>query len=204
MKHSIKEQTLAFCGILQSAELVRQMATTGQCSQQAAAASIDSLFAVNPDDTRAVFGGVQGVRLGITIAQEIGQGDTENAMISLQYASGLLRLARYLRRDHERQQKLAQELALVEPIRQRAEQAYDPSVIAQLADVYKNCISTMGFRIQVGGQVEILKQDEKVATIRALLLAGLRSAHLWYQLGGRPWRLFFQRSKMFEAAAGFL
>ncbi|MEM7054623.1 MAG: DUF489 family protein, partial [Pseudomonadota bacterium] len=176
MKHSIEEQTLAFCGILQAAELVRQIATTGQCSRQAAGASIDSLFVTNPEQTQAVYGNVNGVRLGITIAREIASGEAENAMISLQYASGLLRLAKYLRRDQERQHKLAKELALVEPIRQRAEQAYDPSVIVQLADVYKNCISTMGYRIQVGGRAEILKQEEKVATIRALLLTGLRSA----------------------------
>ena len=204
MKHSIKEQTLAFCGILQASELVRQIATTGQCSKQAAGASIDSLFMANPEQTEDVYGGTKGVRLGITIAGEIATVDNENAMTSLHYASGLLRLTKYLRRDNERQQRLASELALVEPIRQRAEQAFDPSVIAQLADVYKNCISTMGFRIEVGGQAEVLKQEEKVATIRALLLTGLRSAHLWYQLGGRPWRLLFQRGKMFEEAAQLL
>ncbi len=199
MRHSIKQQAMAFCGILQSAELVRQIATTGQCSQQAARASIDSLFVTSPDRTVDVYGGIEGLRLGLTIAAEISRADSQQAMVSLQYASGLLRLAKYLRRDPQRQRTLSEELKLVEPIRQRAAQAYDDSVIAQLADIYRNCISTMGFRIQVGGQPTILKQQEKVATIRALLLSGLRSAHLWYQLGGRPWRLLFQRRKMFMA-----
>jgi CII-binding regulator of phage lambda lysogenization HflD len=52
----------------------------------------------------------------------------------------------------------------------------------------------LDFRIQVDhGKPEYLKQTEKVAFMRALLLAGIRSAFLWHQLGGRQWRLVFQR-----------
>ncbi|MEM1081781.1 MAG: DUF489 family protein [Pseudomonadota bacterium] len=47
----------------------------------------------------------------------------------------------------------------------------------------------------------MLKQEDKVATIRAMLLTGLRSAHLWNQVGGRPWRLLFQRSRMLRVAS---
>jgi high frequency lysogenization protein len=39
--------------------------------------------------------------------------------------------------------------------------------------------------------------DEQMANkIRALLLAGVRSAVLWYQLGGRRWRLVIHRKQI--------
>jgi len=37
--------------------------------------------------------------------------------------------------------------------------------------------------------------------IRALLLAGIRSAVLWYQLGGRRWRLVVYRRRIQHTAA---
>lgn len=204
MKHSLRDQTIAFCGTLQAAELVRQVATGGQCSQAAAARSIDSLFASDPDTTEAVYSGLDGVRLGLTIAREIGTGSTPESMHTLRYASGLLRLAKIVRTDAERQQRMGRELELIEPVRRRAESPLDSSVIAQLADVYRGCLSTLPFRIQVSGQPQFLKQVDKVEQIRALLLAGLRSGFLWYQLGGRPWRLLFQRSRMFRTATALL
>ncbi|MEQ8953835.1 MAG: DUF489 family protein, partial [Gammaproteobacteria bacterium] len=43
--------------------------------------------------------------------------------------------------------------------------------------------------------------DDYVANcIRALLLAGIRAAFLWYQLGGRRWRLLLYRKRIQETA----
>lgn len=201
MKRSLKEQTLAFAGVLQAGELVRQIATGGQCSQQSARASIDSLFETEPESTEAVFGGIGGVKLGLTMANELatqGSGDAQQAMA---YASGLLRLSVLLRKDGERQAALMRSLELVRPAREQAEDALEPSVVAQLADVYRQHISTLPLRIQVNGRPAYLKQDDKVSLIRAVLLAGVRAGFLWFQLGGRPWRLLFQRRRMFRIAA---
>lgn len=201
MKRPLREQTLAFAGVLQAGELVRQIASGGQCSQSSARATIDSLFATEPESTEAVFGGIGGVRLGLTMANELasqGSGDAQQAMA---YASGLLRLAVMLRKDDERQQSLQRSLELVRPAWNNADDALDPSVVAQLADVYKHEISTLPMRIQVNGKPQHLKQTEKVSLIRALLLGGIRAGFLWFQLGGRPWRLLFQRGRMFRIAA---
>jgi high frequency lysogenization protein len=71
----------------------------------------------------------------------------------------------------------------------------------QLAKLYQDTISTLSYRVQVQGKVDFLK-DEKVANrIRALLLAGIRSAVLWYQLGGRRWRLVVYRRRIQHTAA---
>jgi len=201
MKRSLKEQTLAFAGVLQAGELVRQIATGGQCSQQSARASLDSLFAMDPESTEAVFGGVSGVRLGLTMANEMAQHNSNDARQAMGYASGLLRLSMMLRKDDERQRSLHRSLELAGAARRDADDALDPSVIAQLADIYRTEISTLPLRIQVNGSPDYLKQTDKVSLIRAVLLAGIRAGFLWFQLGGRPWRLLFQRKRMFRIAA---
>lgn len=204
MSRGLTEQTLAFAGALQAGELVRQVANSGTCGRMAAERTLDSLFTVDADSTAAVYGGVDGVRVGLTVARELGQSHPQDALTALGYASSLLRLARFLRRDKDRQQKLHRELELVESSRRRADSVLDPAVLAQLADVYRTTLSTLPFRIQVVGKPEILKQEDNVEWVRALLLGGLRSAFLWHQIGGRPWKLLLQRRKMFRVAGALL
>lgn len=201
MNRPLREQTLAFAGVIQAGELVRQIATGGQCSQTSARHSLDSLFAQDAASTEAVFGGLSGIRLGLTMTREMAVHGSADSQQAMGYASGLLRLAMMLRKDKTRQNSMAHSLSLVEPVWKRAEDSLDPSVVAQLADVYRSEISTLPLRIQVHGDPAHLKQEEKVSLIRAILLAGVRAGFLWFQLGGRPWRLLFQRGKMFRIAA---
>lgn len=46
--------------------------------------------------------------------------------------------------------------------------------------------------------MRFLQQPNNAAKIRALLLAGIRSARLWRQLGGHRWQLVFSRSKLLK------
>lgn len=74
--------------------------------------------------------------------------------------------------------------------------AENPDIINQLADIYQQTISTLSFRIQVSGKPQYLKNTAIANTIRATLLAGIRSAVLWQQLGGRRWHFLIKRRKL--------
>jgi len=201
----MKDATLAFAGMLQASELVRQTATSGTCSGQAAQASIASIFARDPESTEAVYGGVSGVRMGLRVLTELFSARSDHESLqSLNYALGLAKLGKRVRRDGKRLGAIGEELDLVEKAWRDAGETVDDSVTSQLADVYQRHVSTAGFRISVNGRPEYLKQDDKVAFVRALLLAGLRSAFLWQQVGGRQWRLVFERRKMLEQARTLL
>jgi high frequency lysogenization protein len=50
----------------------------------------------------------------------------------------------------------------------------------------------------VHGDMRFLQQPSNAAKIRALLLAGIRSARLWRQLGGHRWQLVFSRGKLLK------
>ena len=201
----MKEATIAFAGVLQASELVRQMATSGNCSQQAARASLASVFTFEPESTADVYGGLDGVRMGLRVLIELFSArQRQDNLQSLNYALGLTKLGLQVGRDRSRQQELGREIELVAPAWRDSEDTLDESVISQLADVYQRHISSLPFRLSISGQPEYLKQGEKVAFIRALLLAGIRSAFLWRQVGGRQWRLVFQRRKMLREAESLL
>ncbi len=201
----MRDATIAFAGMLQASELVRQIATSGHCSQQAAHASLASVFERAPDSTEATFGGIGGVRMGLRVLVEIFSARSQQeSMHSLNYALGLAKLGGKLRRDQQRLDALGREIDLVESAWQQRDGDLDPSVISQLGGAYQQYISSMDFRLSINGSPDYLKQADKIALIRALLLAGIRSTILWQQVGGRQWRLVFQRGKMLAEARQLL
>ncbi len=201
----MREKTIAFAGMLQASELVRQIATSGQCSQQAAQASIGSIFTRNPESTEDVYGGLGGVRMGLRVLVELFSArHGQDGLQALNYSLGLAKLGTKIERDRKRQQALGSELDLIETAWSNTDEPLDESVLSQLADVYQRHVSSLDFRLSISGRPEYLKQGEKVAFVRALLLAGLRSAFLWRQVGGRQWRLVFQRRGMLEQAQSLL
>ena len=59
-------------------------------------------------------------------------------------------------------------------------------------------------RILVEGETTNLRDSRKASLIRALLLAGIRSAVLWRQLGATRWSLLFSRRRLVEDAEAWL
>lgn len=201
----MKDSTIAFAGMLQAGELVRQTATSGHCSGTAAAVSVGSVFKRSPQSTADVYGGAAGVRVGLQVLTELFSARQKHeSMPALNYALGLTKVYKELQRQPARLQAMGNDLDLVEKAWRDSDEALDDSVIAQLADVYKRQISTLRFRLAVSGKPQILKQPEKAAFVRAILLAGLRSAILWHQVGGRQWQLIFRRGKMLQEARSLL
>ena len=73
-------------------------------------------------------------------------------------------------------------------------------MLGTLAGMYVDIISPLGSRIQVKGSPLYLQQPAMHNRIRACLLAGIRSAILWRQVGGTKWQLLFFRRRIFDTA----
>ena len=56
----------------------------------------------------------------------------------------------------------------------------------------------------VNGKPQYLKNERTVDWVRTLLMAGLRSATLWNQLGGGRFELMFGRKKIIREAESLL
>ena len=188
-----RDQVIALAGIFQACQLVETLAKNGSVPSDRFNVCIDSLFQKNPESTDAVFGSVEHLQLGIESMQELitlqSRGKPSD---TLRYVVGVVHLSK----------KLRQNKAMLNQIGERLEQASrqaehfstsHTNVIANLAQVYQDSISTFRHRIQVNGYADYLQQESIAQRIRCLLFAGIRATMLWHQLGGRRRHLILNR-----------
>jgi high frequency lysogenization protein len=198
----MKDRVLALAGLLQAVRLVQQMANNGQAETRPLAACIGSLFRFDADSTEEVYGGVAelGPGLNRVIAQLDGS-DRDTAQTRI--AMNVMHLER----------KFVASEATVEAVRRALEEIdrqrehfgpTHPTVLSRLGELYAGRISELGPRVLVQGNPVYLSQATVVGEVRATLLAALRSAVLWRQLGGSYWDLLLSRRAMVETARELL
>lgn len=200
MKRSLKEQTLALSGVFQAARLVQQIAHTGRCAESSFQASLRSLFQTNPESTLAVYGELSDLSEGLsTLASVFSDQSKPKDMEVLKYALSLVHLEAKLNRNSDMMNILG---SRIDQARHTADHFgyLHSNLIGNLASIYSDTISTLKPRIQVVGDPNLLRVEENAAKVRALLLAGIRSAVLWRQTGGRRWQLVMTRRKTIDTA----
>jgi len=201
MSRSLHDQTLALAGVFQAANLVQQIAHNGHCNPAALETCLRSLFATDPATTLDVYGGeLSDIREGlVTLSTVMSQQSKQRDIEVLKYVLNLIHLESKLNRRQD----------MLEVIGSRIDQARHTAshfgythanLIGNLASIYADTISTFRQRIQVTGDPSVLQRDENADKVRALLLAGIRSAVLWRQCGGRRWQLIFSRRKVIHHA----
>jgi high frequency lysogenization protein len=200
----IENRTLALAGILQATYLVDRLARTGQADTAAFNATLHSLFEFNPESPEAVFGGAHHLQLGLRILRDIlASGSSQEYRPCIRYALGALHLQKKLdtRKDmqatiHTRLQHAAKKLDhFTQDIN---------DISSSVAAIYQDTISHFRYRVQVTGSVQQLQNTANADRIRALLLAAIRAAVLWRQIGGRRWQLFLHRRAISEATTKLL
>jgi high frequency lysogenization protein len=200
MSSNIKDRTLALAGVLQATELVRQAAWHGTWSGYAATASLNSLFQLESDSVRDIYGDKQRMRLGLETLVTVLQGD-QRSNDALRYAIALLQIERRFVANKSMQNKVGQGLELIlQDAKEIPEEEVEDYKASKVAVLYTETISNLSPRIVVNGRPQYLKIERVVNWVRSLLLAGLRSAVLWDQLGGGRMELMFGRQKILTHA----
>jgi high frequency lysogenization protein len=200
---SIENNTIALAGIFQAAELVRQIARQGMLDQAPFEASIQSVLKLNADSILDVYSGLSGIRTGLRVlCQQLDNGTKRNMEV-MQYVLGIIFLERKLAK---RQDMLAQIKSEIEKTvyETNTYSATSPQIVEQLANLYAQTLSTFDYRIKVSGEQRFLENSYNADKIRALLLAGIRSAVLWRQKGGKRLQFIFSRAKILRTAQCFL
>jgi high frequency lysogenization protein len=198
----MKDRVLALAGLLQSVRLVQQMANNGQAETRPLTACIDSLFRFDADSTEAVFGGARALEPGLrrVIAQLDGS-DRDSAQTRI--AMNVLHLERRFIGSPMTVEAVRHGLEQIEALRAELGPTH-PTVLGQLGELYSSQISPIGPRVLVQGNPVYLSQPGVVGEVRATLLAALRSAVLWRQLGGSYWQLLVSRRQLVETAQSLL
>ncbi|MFO8155082.1 MAG: high frequency lysogenization protein HflD [Thiohalospira sp.] len=202
MKGTNTDRALALGGIFQACALVKQIAHKGMVDTDLLTTTLDTLFVQNPHETIDVFGGIEGVEYGLRRLHE--QLGTRQADMELtQYVIGVLVLERKLSKDPGRLGTLQERLDQAERQKEMFGLVHE-NTVNNLAGIYSEVISTLTPRIMVQGSNDYLDQAHNANRIRALLLAAIRCAVLWRQVGGSRWKLVFGRKRLVNSAMTLL
>jgi len=201
---TIENRTIALAGLYQAIGQVSSIAWKGRIDDDAFGPCIHSLFQFDAQGYADVYGGLTGIRpglraLGAALARQEGREAVEQA----RYVVTILFLERKLER---RQENLENLRAGIESTANTLEH-FGPThgnTIARLAEIYRETISTLGPRIMVKGDQDILANPDNASRIRAMLLSAIRAAVLWRQAGGSRWRLLLERGSMRSTAESLL
>jgi high frequency lysogenization protein len=192
-----QQQLIALGAVFEAAFLVDKIAKSGQISEAELGCMLGSLLVRDPDSTLEVFGGSDlylrdGYR---TLAGALERNPAALQREPLRYALLLLGLERKLAKRGDLLEVIGTRLDQIQQQVQHFGLVHD-NVIAASGSLYQDTLSTFPRRIQVQGDMRHLQQASNASKIRAILLAGIRAARLWRQLGGRHWQLVFCRRKL--------
>ena len=197
-----RDQMIALAGVFQGAMLVYQLGNKEYCDEAALESSVFSLLRVDADSVVEVYSSVDGVRFGCSVLDQVFRGQLGTVSRPLfQYAVAMhqlaLKLGQFPHMADAINQRLV-ELAAEFPIPDgnvgpEPDSSRLNALCTDIAELYSNTISTLEPRIMVQGSEGRLSNEVVVNRVRSALFAGIRSAYLWHQLGGRRWQLMLHR-----------
>ena len=188
-----QEQHLALAGVCQSAALVQAIARKGRADADAVEASISSILVTSPENTQQVFGSLQNLAIGFnTLIAQLDSTNKQKDAELTRYVASILSLERKLSAKQNALSELGQRVSHVQ--RQLGIVEFENTqIITSLASIYSDVVSPLAPKIQVAGDPDYLSQPTNQKKVRALLLAGVRAAVLWRQLGGKRRQILFNR-----------
>jgi high frequency lysogenization protein len=186
------DQAIALAGVFHCAELVDKLAHNGYVSELQLGQAMTALLNQNPQSVMDLYGDLDNLELGMTSLRAAIEQDTKTTTDVMRYVIGIMYLARKLTSDKKRLTEIGDGIEIAG----RQAEVFTPmhdNVVANIASLYSNTISTLPSRIKVRGNPLYLKQTAVAQRTRCLLFSGIRSAFLWHQLGGKRRHLLWQR-----------
>lgn len=195
----MRDRALALAGMLQGLKLAQSIAQTGSAETEPLQASLASLFRIDTDSTEDVYGSAALMTVGLdALVGQLQGGQARDAGCS-RMAVTLLHVERKLIGRPDLLKLIRDGVNDIERQREHFGITHQ-TVLDRLGDLYANTVSTLSPRVLVSGNPVQLAQPQVVAQIRAVLLAAMRSAVLWRQLGGSYWDLLLRRRAILQGA----
>jgi len=193
--NTITNQTIALAGIAQAAALVQQFASTGSTHNIALEASIGSILKVDSSSIIDVYGSLPALKLGLEQLSLQMTGYKIANPEQARYSATIVFLEHQLEKRPDLQ-SIIHTGVLKAQAQSESFGLVHENIMANLGDVYSQTISTLTPRIMVNGEADLLSRPAIANKIRACLLAGIRSAMLWRQCGGKRWKFLLYRKKI--------
>lgn len=204
MHYSLSTQIIALAGLCQALKLVQQVARSSELDKDALLLILNSVAVIDAEHPLQIYGNdAAKLRDGMQlIIDQLGDKPQKDVELT-RYIVGVLALERKLNKTPGNLSRLGDKLQHLQRQLQHFS-VLDDNMLANLADIYSDCISSLGGRIQIYGQPELLKQPAVQHKVRALLLAAIRAAVLWRQSGGSRLNFIFKRRKLVAQAKQML
>jgi high frequency lysogenization protein len=203
MTHDNLDRVIALAGIYQAINCVMRVARHGSADTDAMEPCIYSLLQVNAEDVSAVYGEPGAVANGARqiIAQLTGK--PERNLELTRYVVLLMKLERTLAGRSDLLARVGDGIQSA-IAKQEHFALLHPNMLAHLAGIYSDTISNLEPRIIVRGDPLHLQNPDNQNRVRALLLAGIRSAMLWRQVGGNRWQILLKNKQILADARRYL
>ena len=198
--HRFYESNIALAGLCQAAALVKQIARSNEFDSQALATSLNSIAITNSENTEQVFGDTNQLALGYqTILEQLSNQSNNKDVEVTRYIANLLSIERKLSSSKKTMSALGERISNIK--RQQLHlDITDSQMLSNLASIYTDVVSPVTRKIQVAGDPTLLKRPDNQHRVRAILLAGVRAAVLWRQLGGKRRHILFNRQQILDSA----
>ena len=189
--------------LFQSASLVHDIATSGRHDEADLVTSLRSILITDPDSTAELYE-PGNLRTGLQVlVNQLGTTSRSRKVDIARYVIALMHLQNKLRKETSMLNRIAEGIERARTQTEHFELTHS-NVLANLAGTYSDTISQLQPRVMVNGEQQYLSNPDNVNRIRALLLAGMRAAVLWRQLGGSRWQILFKRKRLVETAQKLL
>ncbi|NOT89788.1 MAG: DUF489 family protein [Lysobacter sp.] len=197
MTMDVRSRVLALAGMLQALKLVRQIADTGHADGEGERNALDSVFRIDAASADAVYGNARSLRGGLLLLRDYFT-DRSGDQALPKLGMSVLQIERRFVADDAVARQVLDGIRTLESIAER-QGSIHPDVISKLGQLYADTVSHLRPKVIVQGNPHYLQQADVVAEIRALLLAALRSAVLWRQMGGTMWDFVLRKRAMMAA-----
>lgn len=204
MAHNKRDQTIALAGVFQAASLVQQIANKGMANSAIIESSLETLFRFDSESVEGVYGNLAGVGTGLRVLNEQLAAFKNKRNIEItQYVISLLVLEKKLSSNSSMLKHVTDTLAEIETSLEFFSLMHE-DIFMKLGVLYKETISILEPKIIIHGEQPYLSNESNASKVRALLLAGIRSAVLWRQCKGSRWHILFGRKSYLNEARTML
>jgi high frequency lysogenization protein len=198
MSDVFRDRVLALAGMIQALAQVRRIADTGQADNAVVQAALDSVFRIDADSVVAVYGGTAVLQPGLRLLGTHLSKEQEHDEMLLKLAMTVMQLERRFDKEDDIGHRVHEGIVKIAPKAAELGSSH-PDVLSALGNLYADTLSHLRPKVVVQGNPHYLKQPPVVAEIRSLLLAAVRSAVLWRQMGGSYWNFMLSRQRMLAA-----
>lgn len=204
MARQKQHQVLALAGILQSMYCVDKIAQSGRILKADIEPLLRSLFIFDAEETIEIYGNVNNLKTGLQLLIDLCESrfSREHKQV-LRYAINVIYLEKHLSKKPEMQEIIHSRLSHTAYNIEHFQPELDATA-KRIAGLYQDTLSTLSFRIQVTGSMQELQNNANAEMIRALILAAVRSAMLWRQLGGKRYHFLLSKQRLSQQAAAQL